>query len=739
GENWGVVVNSNVASSLEGIVIRNTRIKDVICGIQASGNTQRNHYFCNNIIEGQLTNLDTGIKTWGINGIEISGQGITVCSNSLSGFGDTIDIPDRGVNRAIDIFANDILWGGDDGLELDGGERNIRAYGNRISNSGTGISVQPGNGGPFYIYRNIIYNPGQEFSDQGILYEAYLPFKFKNGASGMYVFHNTAVRPGNAWQQGETLSNSKVYNNLILGTTGGVSFGISSDTQVDYNGFNRNTPFGNNGVRLTQAIFDPLDAILASGSTDWTPYYTPGVLELNANSSAVNSGKILPNINDDYLGSAPDLGAIELGQTQPNYGITLSDPTGPSMVTGLNASGVSDTVMELTWSVAIDPESGVSAYNVYRNGSQIASISATIYQDTNLTENTRYTYEIAAVNGAGNEGSRSTVISASTLADTIAPTIVSVKVGGNPNLVSVTFSEIVSLATAQNLSNYSIINGISISAAVLDRDRLTVQLTTSTLIEGTNYRLNVSNIADRASTPNEISTGQGKDFIYVDRLIIDQIQPSGYRTGILVDGATVYWDRNYTYTNIPASYSELNYLLTANNDKLKNGGGSISFRVNKPVTIHVGYDTRNILPTWLLGWMDTAYVLTSDDTALLRLYSKTFEAGTVSLGGNEKDNSMYVVVVQSDISTPSGNTGTGGSSGVGVGSGSGSGSGANPDPGTDQNNPGNFDANSTGTFSLLELAFLMLLIFAMQIFRRIFHPGRSLFANLYGQQGSRKI
>jgi hypothetical protein len=41
---------------------------------------------------------------------------------------------------------------------------------------------------------------------------------------------------------------------------------------------------------------------------------------LHPNSAGVDAGCILPNINDDFAGKAPDLGALEVGQPLPVYG-----------------------------------------------------------------------------------------------------------------------------------------------------------------------------------------------------------------------------------------------------------------------------------------------------------------------------------------------------------------------------------------------------------------------------------
>ena len=41
---------------------------------------------------------------------------------------------------------------------------------------------------------------------------------------------------------------------------------------------------------------------------------------LKPNSAAVDRGIALPNVSDVFSGSAPDLGALEVGQPMPHYG-----------------------------------------------------------------------------------------------------------------------------------------------------------------------------------------------------------------------------------------------------------------------------------------------------------------------------------------------------------------------------------------------------------------------------------
>ena len=42
--------------------------------------------------------------------------------------------------------------------------------------------------------------------------------------------------------------------------------------------------------------------------------------QLHSDSAAVDAGCVIPNVNDDFDGKAPDLGALEVGQEMPIYG-----------------------------------------------------------------------------------------------------------------------------------------------------------------------------------------------------------------------------------------------------------------------------------------------------------------------------------------------------------------------------------------------------------------------------------
>ena len=64
--------------------------------------------------------------------------------------------------------------------------------------------------------------------------------------------------------------------------------------------------------------------------------------------------------------------------------------------------------------------------------------------------------------------------------------------------VNIEFSEVVSLSTAENVGNYQIDNGVVVASASLQEDNRTVILTTSQIVEGQSYNLNISGVQNEA-------------------------------------------------------------------------------------------------------------------------------------------------------------------------------------------------------------------------------------------------
>ncbi len=90
---------------------------------------------------------------------------------------------------------------------------------------------------------------------------------------------------------------------------------------------------------------------------------------------------------------------------------TDTDP--PAQVTGLNATAASAFQIDLEWNA--NNEIDLYRYIVYRDDVEVAQVATTYYNDTSLSGNTTYSYEVSAKDHSGNEGNRSLSANATTL------------------------------------------------------------------------------------------------------------------------------------------------------------------------------------------------------------------------------------------------------------------------------------------------------------------------------------
>lgn len=101
-----------------------------------------------------------------------------------------------------------------------------------------------------------------------------------------------------------------------------------------------------------------------------------------------------------------NMAAIEIlpavdGTTTPPPTPPTADTEAPAAPTNLSASAVSSSQIKLTWTASTD-NVGATSYNVYRNGTKVASTTGTSYSDSGLTANTTYSYYVEALDAAGN-------------------------------------------------------------------------------------------------------------------------------------------------------------------------------------------------------------------------------------------------------------------------------------------------------------------------------------------------
>jgi chitodextrinase len=168
------------------------------------------------------------------------------------------------------------------------------------------------------------------------------------------------------------------------------------------------------------------------------------------------------------------------------------DVTRPNIPTGLTATPVSGTQINLSWSAGTDPQgatneavTGVVGYKLYRDGSLRISQAGTTFSDTGLSDFTLYSYRVTALDAADNESFQSTAVTARTL-DAIAPTAPVISAAAASLTITVT------LATASTDA------GSGVASYTLQRatnSGFTANLTTTNSLTSASFPLSVSGLA----------------------------------------------------------------------------------------------------------------------------------------------------------------------------------------------------------------------------------------------------
>ncbi len=107
--------------------------------------------------------------------------------------------------------------------------------------------------------------------------------------------------------------------------------------------------------------------------------------------------------------------------TSSTVTVTVNNPdtTPPSVPTGLTATAASSTKVNLSWAASTDSglnASGMDHYVVERGGVAIANVAApaTTYSDTTVAASTTYSYNVVAVDKAGNASAQSNTATVTT-------------------------------------------------------------------------------------------------------------------------------------------------------------------------------------------------------------------------------------------------------------------------------------------------------------------------------------
>lgn len=191
-----------------------------------------------------------------------------------------------------------------------------------------------------------------------------------------------------------------------------------------------------------------------------------------------------------------------------------------------NATAVEGEIARFT--VRMDPLTP-AATQWRRNGVSLAgATSSTLEYGPVTMVDHQARFMAVLTNRLGSTNSAQAILTVSP--DVTPPTLASALNLGVQNTVQVTFSEPVEVATATNPGNYKFNNGVTAIGATMGSDTRNVLLTTSPLSYGTSYTVTVSNVRDRAFTPNTISANSTISFTAVEYAPIDIGAVSGGNT-----------------------------------------------------------------------------------------------------------------------------------------------------------------------------------------------------------------
>jgi parallel beta-helix repeat protein len=258
------------------------------------------------------------------------------------------------------------------------------------------------------------------------------------------VFTNNIVI-GTRWgfyygnfESGGGLKNTKVLNNTFYGTTEAL---IKIDTDAHANSVVQNNIFygsgspaptssgAGQGVTYGNNLWYGVTSGAAAGSGD--VYGDPMLVRAGGRAAddyriAAGSAAVAKALNvsgivaTDYFGKAR-VTPFDVGAHQLSSG-AIADSIAPSIPANLRPTSGSETTITLAWDAATD-NVGVTGYVVFRNAAQVATVSTTTWTDPAVAEGTLYTYQVQALDAAGNRSALTAGIAlASASSPTSAPT-----------------------------------------------------------------------------------------------------------------------------------------------------------------------------------------------------------------------------------------------------------------------------------------------------------------------------
>ena len=393
------------------VVIRKNKIHNMQLGIFINWTGGENRSNDTRIEFNQI--YDPPVNEWpwsAVKGSSMEGTGIVirghigaiVRNNEVHHFFNGIYTGSSGAleNSALafdaDIYNNHIHHISDDGLEPEGACINQRFRDNTVDTIYVGISLAPITQGPTWVLRSLFTN----FTGRGIKWDG-------NSDGIVLIYHNTSwtnAKDINGMELISPIRNTVMRNNIFQVNGYGFQEVRTGSTGNDWNNDNWHTTrtLASGHFKWENVLYSTTTKLCKATGLECNGYEgfsglanpSGGDFTLLLSSPNIDRGVVIPGINDEFTGNAPDVGAYEsifVFDTAPMVLSSVRVNTNPTDTASVNFT--------VTFS---EPVMGVDIVPPFNDFGLITGPDVTGASITSVIPVSGTTYTVSANTGSGN-------------------------------------------------------------------------------------------------------------------------------------------------------------------------------------------------------------------------------------------------------------------------------------------------------------------------------------------------
>ncbi|MGQ0618670.1 MAG: hypothetical protein ACT4QA_01950 [Panacagrimonas sp.] len=238
-------------------------------------------------------------------------------------------------NQDADIYGNLITHIRDNAIEAEGGNRNVRIWGNYFDKIYIPFGVAPLQGGPLYVWKNVSYatSSGPKNSVNGSFFKT-RNFGSNNtdwGGGRLYAFNNSALKPRtgegagfnsflSAPSQQDQLRNIRTLNNIMQVKTSkaySIMEQYGQNNQFNFDLISGRARFAGPNQERSGVYANPVLV------PDWgfSESTRTGRFALDTGTPGYDAGTEIPNFLNTWTGRGPDMGAHEALTAPMAFGV----------------------------------------------------------------------------------------------------------------------------------------------------------------------------------------------------------------------------------------------------------------------------------------------------------------------------------------------------------------------------------------------------------------------------------